>query len=417
MVNISSLPDNWELGKIKDLISKTPLTGIKLKKRDYQDDGNYPVIDQGQDLIGGYTDKEMPVPCEVPVIVFGDHTKAIKYIDFPFVAGADGIKVIKPDAKFEPKFFYYLLQAIQLPDKGYARHYQYLEKEIVPIPPRPTQREIVFKIEELFSQLDAGVAGLKHAQAALQRYRASVLKAAFEGRLVPQDPNDEPITEWLRKSNITFSKTGDQLNLPKGWIKIKLKELTSVGTGATPLRSNKAYWENGTIPWIKSGAINQSYINQAEEFITPKALNETNTKIIQAGSLLIAMYGEGKTRGKISELMIDAATNQACATIQFNDKTILFKPYIKLFFNNFYTEMRKLASGGVQPNLNLTLIKNIKINLPPLPEQVRIVDKLQTAISIIEKMENAIEVCFKFSEALHQSILKEAFDGQLIKDS
>ncbi len=115
----SNLPLNWVKVPIGEVIDKPSLTGIKLKQGDYQEEGLFPVIDQGQKFIGGFTDREeLKVLCLLPVIIFGDHTKVLKYVDFNFVAGADGVKVLRPLDIFYPKLFYYFLQAIELPDKG-----------------------------------------------------------------------------------------------------------------------------------------------------------------------------------------------------------------------------------------------------------------------------------------------------------
>jgi len=182
------LPQGWMWAKVDSIIDIIPLTGIKLKQKEYQEEGKMPVIDQGQAFIGGYTDKlELKVNSQIPVIIFGDHTKTIKFVDFDFVAGADGVKVIKPHGVFDPKLFFYFLQAIKLPDKGYARHFQFLAKSQIHVPPFPEQHRIVTKIEELFTQLDAGVASLKKTQAQLKQYRQSVLKSACEGKLVPTE--------------------------------------------------------------------------------------------------------------------------------------------------------------------------------------------------------------------------------------
>jgi len=125
----SKLPVGWMQLPIAGIIEKPSLSGIKLKQSDYQQKGLLPVIDQGQNFIGGFTDnEELKVQCQLPVVVFGDHTKVFKYVDFDFVAGADGIKVLKPLDIFYPKLFYYFLQAVKLPNKGYARHFQFLEK-------------------------------------------------------------------------------------------------------------------------------------------------------------------------------------------------------------------------------------------------------------------------------------------------
>ena len=121
----NGLPQGWDIVTIGDHVKNISLTGKKLKQKEYQETGRYPVIDQGQLFIGGYTDNyDLVLEINGPVIVFGDHTKAIKYIDFDFVPGADGVKVLKSSEVFYPKLFYYFIQAVQLPDKGYKRRCQ-----------------------------------------------------------------------------------------------------------------------------------------------------------------------------------------------------------------------------------------------------------------------------------------------------
>ncbi len=178
------LPRGWEWKQIKDVIQTVSITNSKLKKGDYIEKGLLPVIDQGQDFIGGYSNNErLKVDCQLPVIIFGDHTKIFKFIDFDFVAGADGIKVLKPSNNFYPKLFYYFLNAIQLPNKGYSRHFKFLQKSWITVPPLKIQKFIVEKIEELFTKLDYGVSLLKNIKTQLYQYQQSILKSAFEGAL------------------------------------------------------------------------------------------------------------------------------------------------------------------------------------------------------------------------------------------
>ena len=144
--------------------------------------------------------------------------------------------------------------------------------------------------------------------------------------------------------------------LPKGWKWCKLGDIAYVGTGATPLTTCKYYYENGNIAWINSSSTKVPFIAKASNFITRKAIEETNCLVYPKGTLVIAMYGEGKTRGQISELLIDAATNQACAAVcPYFEAT---KEYLKLFFEGNYLHIRALAEGGNQPNLSLGKIQN-----------------------------------------------------------
>ena len=375
--------NNYPTYKLGEIIDKVPIE-FKVKQKEYLPKGKFPVVDQGQPLIGGYTDDEtLLVKTELPVIVFGDHTKVKKFVDFPFVAGADGTKIIKPKKEYfiEPKLFYWFLHCVKFPDKGYARHFQYLLKSDIAVPPLPTQHAIVTRIETLFAELDKAVQYPRTAQQQLKTYRQAVLN------------------HWLN-------------NEDGKWEMVKLGNIADVNTGSTPKRGNKDYWENGNIPWITSGETNNPYITKATEFITTKAIAETNCKIIAKGSLVIAMYGEGKTRGKCAELSIDATTNQALASVTFTDSR-MNKNFAKWFFEKNYEDMRMLSSGGVQPNLNLSIIKNMMMPLPPLAEQQRIVNEIESRLSQATATETYIENALQQAEALRQSILKKAFSGEL----
>ena len=155
IVSEKELPKRWMYIEFKKSIKNIPLTGKKLKQKEYLQTGKFPVIDQGQNFIGGFTNKEdFLVECKLPVIIFGDHTKVIKFVNQEFVAGADGIKVLQPNSFFVPKLLYYFIHAMPLPNKGYARHFQYLEKSNIKLPPLNEQKRIVAKIEESFSLIE-----------------------------------------------------------------------------------------------------------------------------------------------------------------------------------------------------------------------------------------------------------------------
>jgi len=300
-----------------------------------------------------------------------------------------------------------------------------------PLPPLPEQRRIVAKIEELFARLDAGVSALEKARAQLKRYRQSVLKAAVEGRLTEEwrrgHPDVEPSSVLLERIEREREKSGRGRGkklrpldasglpeLPKGWTWATVEQVADVATGATPLRKNSKYYEDGTVPWITSGALNNIFVTKASEMIAEIAIHETNAKIFPIHTLLVALYGEGKTRGKVSELLVEAATNQACAALMFDGAASLIRPYIKLFFQKNYEDIRRLSSGGVQPNLNLGIIKTTVVPLPPKEEQKEIVSEIERRLSVADKTEATLEASLKGAARLRQSILKKAFQGELV---
>ena len=210
----------------------------------------------------------------------------------------------------------------------------------------------------------------------------------------------------------TCDKPHYPYQLPKGWVWCKLEDIASIGTGATPLTKCKEYYLNGNIPWVNSSSTKDSVIESPSNYITSRAIQDTNCVVYPKGTLIVAMYGEGKTRGQVSELGIEAATNQACAAICPFEKE--FKNYLKLFFESNYLRLRALAEGGTQPNLNLGKISNYEIPLPPLEEQCRIFTKIKHWISLIDVIENGK---WNINETIKQAkskILNLAIHGKLV---
>ncbi len=200
----------WEKILYKDAVNKVSTAKHKLKQKEYLPKGTYPVVDQGQSTIGGYTEnKKKLLDCNLPVIVFGDHTKKIKLINFLFAPGADGAKVLEPKIGINPKFISALTEILvfKIKNKGYPRHYQHIEKQYIPLPSIPEQRTIITKIESRLSVCDkvehSITEGLEKAEALHQ----SVLKKAFDGKLLSEaeiekcrkEADYEPASELLKK--------------------------------------------------------------------------------------------------------------------------------------------------------------------------------------------------------------------------
>lgn len=321
----------------------------------------------------------------------------------------------------------------------------------IQLAPYDEQRRIVAKIEELFSELDKGIESLKTAQAQLKVYRQALLKHAFEGKLTAQWRADNPdkletaealleriqreraeryqreIAEWTNAGKpgskpkapkplepLTGEELAELPELPEGWGWVKVGSVGSLGTGVTPLKGRKDFYDGGTIPWVTSGALNKSYVNEASDFVTPKALQETNLRLYPKHTLLVALYGEGKTRGKCSELLIEATTNQAIAAIVLDGTAGTLRPYMKWFFQKNYGEIRLKSSGGVQPNLNLGIIENTAVPLCSIDEAKQLVEVIESKLSEVDQLEQTLAISLEQAEALRQSILKKAFSGQLV---
>ena len=184
-----------------------------------------------------------------------------------------------------------------------------------------------------------------------------------------------------------------------------------IGTGATPNTKNKEYY-NGQIPWVSSSCTKNDYIDEPTAYISQKALEETNCQIYPKGTLIMAMYGEGKTRGQISELRMDAATNQACAAIVPYDSTI--SKFIKLYLKRSYFHIREQAEGGTQPNLNLSKIAQYDIPLPPLAEQIKIINEITKWFRIIDVLEVNKQDLLDVIKQTKSKVLNLAIRGKLV---
>jgi len=204
--------------------------------------------------------------------------------------------------------------------------------------------------------------------------------------------------------------------LPRGWCVAEIHEIADVGTGATPKRGTKEFYESGTIPWITSGAVSQGRITYAEEFITEAAIRATNCKVFPSGTILMAMYGEGKTRGSVAELAIEAATNQALAAIVLRQNSAVSGKYLMSFLTSQYSKLRDLAAGGVQPNLNLQSVKATSVPLPPLAEQKRIVAKLDALNAKSDRARTELARIETLVARYKQALLSKAFSGELTRE-
>ena len=244
----------------------------------------------------------------------------------------------------------------------------------IPLPPLAEQQRIVTEIDKWFAIIDQIERDKVDLQATIKQVKSKILDLAIHGKLVPQDPNDEPAIELLKRINPDFTPCDNghytqlPFEAPQNWSWTTLGKIGKWQSGSTPNRLNKDYY-NGNIPWLKTGDLNNGYITHIPESITEKALNETSVKLNPTGSVLIAMYGA--TIGKIGILTFPATTNQACCACEvFNgiDKEFLF-----LFLLSHREEFIKMGGGGAQPNISKEKIINTYIPLPPFAEQKRIV--------------------------------------------
>lgn len=186
----------------------------------------------------------------------------------------------------------------------------------------------------------------------------------------------------------------------------RIIELCNVSSGGTPSRSRKEYY-TGNIPWIKTTEVRNDVIYDTEEKITDDAINNSSAKLYPKDSLIIAMYGQGATRGRTAKLGIEASTNQACAVLYNIDNSIIDTDYLWIYLMHEYERLRALASGNNQPNLNAQMIKNYEVVIPPFDIQQKIKTKVQEKKAEIKKNQEK-------SEELKLLALKD-FENEIFK--
>lgn len=395
----------------KTLVNKILIpTDKKTKQKEYEISGQLAIVDQGKKLIGGYTNNiDMMLICDLPVIVFGDHTCAVKYVNFPFSAGADGIKVLSPKTGMLPKYLFYGTQYLTLrfPDKGYARHYQHIEKMDLPVPSLDEQQHIVSRIEELFSKLDKGVETLQTIKQQLTVYRQAVLKEAFEGK-------------WLyvhRTSihdNVKFRKLkSDEENkldpIPSQWQYVYLSELGDLSRGKSKHRprNDERLFEDGKYPFFQTGDVKAANKTLADCEKKYGEFGLAQSKLWPAGTLCITIAAN------IAEtcfLGVDGCFPDSI--VGFTPfENIVNKEYVRYFIEDSKKKLWAFAPATAQKNINLTTLENLIIPYCNLDEQNFIVQEIESRLSVCDSIEQTIDTALTQAEAMRQSILKKAFEG------
>ena len=290
---------------------------------------------------------------------------------------------------------------------------------LFPLPPINEQHRIVAKIEELLPYIERYGKAEEHLTTLNTTFpealKKSILQEAVQGKLVPQDPDDEPASVLLERIRVEKQKlikagkikkskhesvivTRDKIpyeiidgkkrciadevpfEIPEGWEWCRLGFIGEWGSGATPSRTNKEYYQ-GNIPWLKTGDLNDGIITNIPEKITELALKKTSVRLNPVGSVLIAMYGA--TIGKLGILAIPATTNQACCACK---PIIINNKYLFYFLMSHKETFTKKAEGGAQPNISKEKIVSTLFPLPPLAEQKRIVEKIEELTQLCDKL-------------------------------
>lgn len=367
------MKNNWSFRNFESCIEKIPKV-MQLKTSDYQSEGKYPIVSQESDLISGYTDKEEYVNhFTKPLVVFGDHSRVIKYIDFDFAVGADGVKILIPKNDIIPKFFYYYLKWHGVMSLGYSRHYKLLKEINIPIPSQVEQQYIVEELDLLSSIV----------------YKKNVQLHELD----------------ILAQNIFYKMFGNPITNNREWMSKKIKEIGTVVTGNTPKRAIADYYNEKYIEWIKTDNIlkDSLFASQAKEYLSKTG--SMYGRIVDKGALLVAcIAGSIDSIGKVCITDRKVAFNQQINAIILNSNINVHFVYylIKLMG----VSIRGLASDGMKHILTKSAMEELTIPIPPLELQILFAEKTNA----IEQQKKQIKQSIKEVEIFFNSRMDYYFN-------
>lgn len=385
------IPAGWEVIPFEDCL----LPGNKklkgLRRKDYKNMGAYPIIDQGNSFVSGYTDAEdMVYEPESPMILFGDHTRILKYIDFPFAIGADGTKIFQTLPSIEPKFFYYYLLNTKIPNTGYNRHYKYLKDLNIGLPPLPEQTKIANILSKVDSEIEKVERIIEQTEKLKKGLMQKLLTKGIGHTKFKQTELGEIPEEWevktLKESDIEIIDGDRGENYPK--------KIEFMGEGYCLFLSNKN---------IK----NDKFVFDDCAFIT-----EEKDNLLR--------------KGKLKRFDVVLTTRGTVGNVGFFDKTVPFEnirlnsgmlifraendfapEFLYALFKSPLMKMKykSVASGSAQPQLPIRSLEQIKIPLPPKDEQKKIAKILESSDQLLYKTKKQKKSLKKLKKGLMSDLL------------
>ena len=332
----------WEYIPFENCLEKTKIK-FKLPKKDYKESGKYPIVSQEESLINGYhNDISYIFKVAKPIVVFGDHTLALKYIDFDFIVGADGVKILQPKETINPKYFYYVLKALVPKTTGYARHYKLLKKLDIPVPPLAEQEHIVAKLDAAFAEIDEVV-----EEAKINLANNNMLVSASLGKI--------------------FDNEKDQ------WDAYTLNDLCIVERGSSPRPIKNFITEEGGVNWVKIGDTSKDgkYVTSTRQRITKEGAEKS--RYVNVGDFILT---NSMSYGRPYIMAIDGCIHDGWFVLRLNgdiDVEYFFYLLSSPFVQN---QFKQLAAGSVVKNISGDLIKKTKIPLPTKERQIEIRKKI-----------------------------------------
>lgn len=269
---------------------------------------------------------------------------------------------------------------------------------VLPTPPLQIQKSIAHFLDRKTAAIDTLIAKKQRLIQLLEEKRTALINQAVTKGLNPNAPMKDSGIPWIGE-------------IPEHWNVVKLSLKSRILNGTTPDRLRLNYWQDGTVPWVSSGEVNEYFITNPTDFITEKALRECSLSLMPKGAIVIGMIGQGKTRGTSARLGIDACINQNIACII--PESDLNNVYLHQALIQAYEPIRELARGGNQGALNCELVGCINVPLPPFKEQQEIAQFLEGKYQCLERIERLINRQIEKLQEYRRSLITAAVTGKL----
>ena len=376
------MKSGWVTKKLGEVCESISTRGCQIQQNEICDIGKFPVVSQSEAFIEGYTDFESAIE-SVPVVLFGDHTCCVKYIDFPFVVGADGTKLLT-SKQFEVKFLYYAILRVSasLVDGKYRRHFKDLKKSYIPIPPLSEQKRIVKKIDAAFEKIDA-------------------LKANAEKNLA--------------NAKELFQSALDEAMRPKkGWVEKRLGDVANIRVGPFGSSLHKAdYVENG-VPLVNPCHMKDSKIsNRISTQVSPDKAKSLTEYRLKAGDIVFARRGEIGRLAFVSEKEDGYLCGTGSLFARFKERYDIQFLYFLFSSKSFVEKLEMLSTGTTMKSINSSALESMCFSVPTMNEQQRLAKQLDSLSQKTETLQQNYAQQIANCAEMRQAILREAFEGRL----
>lgn len=402
---IGEIPEHWNISRYRYFYFSN--MGVTLLKEDVIEKGIYPVYSATEsDTLFGYVNEAKVILNKGDIVIpaRGNSIGHIKIVDSPSTSTQTTIYSKKINSNIETTYVKYYLQ-------GLREHLFQFDRTAIPqitvdqiknnpliLPPFKEQTAIASYLDQKTTEIDELIADKEELLKLYEEEKTALINQAVTKGIDPNVKMKDSGIDWLGE-------------IPEHWESVSLKWVSKIYSGGTPSRKRLDFWENGTIPWLNSGTVNQFFITEPSEYITIDGLNKSSAKWIPEGSILIALAGQGKTKGMVAQVMFKSTCNQSMGIIVPNEKVI--NRFLLYYLKNNYQNIRNLGGGDKRDGINLEMVGGIYIPLLSLKEQQSIVNYIESETARLDDKINNTEKLIELLKEYREALISEVVTGKV----